>query len=257
MCFDPDSTPPIRPIEGASVRHRRLTLGAADGNRFAAFEALADVDAETGIVILPDVRGLYRFYTELAERFAEAGHDAVVIDYFGRTAGVAARDDDFPFMDHLAQTTFDGLRADVTAAVDHLRAGRPDRPIFTVGFCFGGSASWHQAANGLRLAGVVGFYGNPTRELPPGAGSVMDRIPYMTCPLLGLMAGADPSIPKETVIALEGELARLGVEHEIFTYPGAPHSFFDRKQSDYVAESEDAWGRVLAFIGEHRRDATA
>ena len=39
-------------------------------------------------MILPDVRGLYSFYEELALRFAEAGIDALAIDYFGRTAGV-------------------------------------------------------------------------------------------------------------------------------------------------------------------------
>ena len=39
-------------------------------------------------MILPDVRGLYRFYEELALRFAERGHAAIAFDYFGRTAGV-------------------------------------------------------------------------------------------------------------------------------------------------------------------------
>jgi len=31
-------------------------------------------------------------------------------------------------------------------------------------------------------------------------------------------------------------------------YDGAPHSFFDRKQEQFAAESEDAWNRVLAFL---------
>ena len=39
------------------------------------------------MVILPDVRGLYRFYEELALRFAERGIAAVAFDYFGRTGG--------------------------------------------------------------------------------------------------------------------------------------------------------------------------
>ena len=46
-------------------------------------------------MILPDVRGLYRFYVELAERFAAAGHPAIAIDYFGRTAGDEERGEDF------------------------------------------------------------------------------------------------------------------------------------------------------------------
>ena len=41
---------------------------------------------------------------------------------------------------------------------------------------------------------------------------------------------------------------RCPVEHEIHTYEGAPHSFFDRRQEDYKDESQDAWTRILGFI---------
>src|SRR6476620_4590782 len=97
MCFDLDSAPPIPVIAGAAVSHDDLTLSAADGNTFAAFLATPDETAATGVVILPDVRGLYRFYEELALRFAERGHAALAFDYFGRSAGTAKRDDDFEY----------------------------------------------------------------------------------------------------------------------------------------------------------------
>src|SRR6266540_1192942 len=84
MCFERDSLPPVPVISGAAVSHEELVLEADDGNRFAAFAALPDDSSGTGVVILPDVRGLYRFYEELALRFAERGYAAVAIDYFGR-----------------------------------------------------------------------------------------------------------------------------------------------------------------------------
>jgi len=59
MCFDADSSPPIPVISGAAVSHDDLVLEAADGNRFAAFRATPDDQSDTGIVILPDVRGLF------------------------------------------------------------------------------------------------------------------------------------------------------------------------------------------------------
>src|SRR6266508_4178237 len=141
MCFEPDSLPPIPAIEGGAVEHRELTLETADGNRFAAFAALPDEASGRGVVILPDVRGLYRFYEDLALRFAERGIAAVAIDYFGRTAGLGKRGDDFEYMPHVDQTTSDGVQADVRAAVEHLRA-HGARTVFTVGFCFGGRNSW-------------------------------------------------------------------------------------------------------------------
>src|SRR4249919_3397641 len=105
MCFELDSVPPIPVISGAAVSHEDLVLEASDGNRFAAFLATPEAPAKVGVVILPDVRGLYRFYEELALRFAERGYAALAFDYFGRSAGVSKRDDDFPYQEHVAQTT--------------------------------------------------------------------------------------------------------------------------------------------------------
>src|SRR2546423_9780439 len=141
MCFELDSEPPIPAISGAAVSHDALVLEAADGNRFAAFLATPEEPATTGIVILPDVRGLYRFYEELALRFAERGYAALAIDYFGRTAGVEKRGEDFEYMPHVQQTTTRTVQADAAAAVEELRS-RGVRSVFTVGFCFGGRHSW-------------------------------------------------------------------------------------------------------------------
>src|SRR6476646_10773539 len=144
MCFDSDSEPPIPRIAGAAVSHDDLTLTSADGTELAAFLATPDHEASSGVVILPDVRGLYHFYEELALRFAERGYPALAIDYFGRTAGAAKRDDDFEYPEHVAQTTPEGIQADVHAAVERLRPST--QAIFTVGFCFGGRHSWLAAA---------------------------------------------------------------------------------------------------------------
>ena len=73
----------------------------ADRARFAAYTARAERPNGAGIVSLPDVRGLHHFYEELALRFAEAGINAVAIDYFGRTAGSEPRDDSFEIRPHM------------------------------------------------------------------------------------------------------------------------------------------------------------
>jgi carboxymethylenebutenolidase len=248
VCFDLDSLPPVPVIAGAAVSHERLELTAADGNRLAAFAAAPEQPGTAGVAILPDVRGLYRFYEELALRFAERGIGAVAIDYFGRTAGVSTRDDDFEYMPHVDQTTQQGIQADVSAAVEHLRGSYSS--IFTVGFCFGGRNSWLAAASGHGLAGAVGFYGRPGvgRDGSPGPA---DRAGEIAAPILSLMGGADPGIPQEDVDTLERALEAAGVEHEVVVYDGAPHSFFDRKYEEFAEASEDAWRRTLDFIERH------
>ena len=251
MCFDLDSLPPIPPVSGAAVEHRDLVLEAADGNRLAAFAALPHETAGSGIVIFPDVRGLYRFYEELALRVAERRYAAVAFDYFGRTAGVGKRGDDFEYMPHVQETTADGVQADAAAAIAWLRSpeGASCERVFSLGFCFGGRNSWLAAASGHGLAGSIGFYGRPSIGRDGSAGPTQ-RASEIACPILALQAGADPNITAEDNATFDAALTEAGVDHEIVTYPGAPHSFFDRKQEEFAAESEDAWNRVLAFLEE-------
>jgi carboxymethylenebutenolidase len=243
MCFELDSLPPVPVIAGAAVSHEDLELEAADGNSFAAFHAAPDEPSTVGVVVLPDVRGLYRFYEELALRFAERGYRAVAIDYFGRTAGVAKRGEDFPYREHVEQTTQTGMQADIRAAVEFLRE-QGCRSIFTVGFCFGGANSWNAAAAGHGVAGAVGFYGRPGR---------VERFADIAAPILALMGGADDGIPREDVEEFDRALSDAGVEHEVEIYDGAPHSFFDRRFDEFSEASEDAWGRVLAFLERYSR----
>src|SRR2546423_13238504 len=93
MCYPDDARPPLPPVGGAAADQGDLELTAADGNRLMAYFARAEQPTGAGMVVLPDVRGLHQFYKELAQRFAEAGIDAVAIDYFGRTAGMGDRSD--------------------------------------------------------------------------------------------------------------------------------------------------------------------
>ena len=249
MCFDLDSAPPIQVIAGAAVSHDELVLEAGDGNRFAAFLATPDDPAETGVVILPDVRGLYRFYEELALRFAERGYAALAFDYFGRTAGAETRGDDFEYRPHVEAVTPEQIQLDVRAAVEHLRS-LGVLNVFTVGFCMGGRQSWLGAASGHGLAGAVGFYGRPglSQDGAPGPAQLASQV---EAPILALQAGADQNITADQNEAFEQALSDAGVEHELVVYEGAPHSFFDRKQEEFAAASDDAWQRTLDFIVRH------
>lgn len=251
MCFSHESRPPIAPIEGAAIEHRRLELTAADGNRFAAFHAAARQPSGAAMLVLPDVRGLAPYYEELALRFAEIGVDALALDYYGRTAGPGPRDASFDHAPHRSKTTWTGLSADAEAAIHALREASGVSRLHSVGFCFGGRLSFLLAAQpGLGMAGVIGFYGWPVGDVRGGMPAPADLAPEISAPVLGLFGGADEGISGADVAAFESALASAGVEHRVVTYPGAPHSFFDRKQEVFAEASAAAWSEVLDFIGQ-------
>jgi len=254
MCFEFDARPPELPdgraVIAGGAAAESLTLTSADGTEFAAALAESPDPKGAAVVILPDIRGLYRFYVELAERFAEAGHHAIAFDYFGRTAGAAERDEDFDYMPHVKQTSVDTIAADLGAAREALADRTGAAEFASVGFCFGGSHSFWAGTNpDLGFDAVVGFYGG----LDPSGGGfprpdLLGRADEIKLPVLGLFGGADDHIPADDRAAFDSGLERAGVEHEIVVYPGAPHSFFDRKQEEFAEASNDAWTRVLDFL---------
>jgi carboxymethylenebutenolidase len=244
MCYSDDARPPLPPISGAAADQGDLVLTSSDGTKFGAYFARAEKPTGAGMVVMPDVRGLHQFYKELAQRFAEAGIDAVAIDYFGRTAGMGDRSEGFDYAPHVEKTTPDNIGNDVAAAIAYLKSkdGGAVKSVFTVGFCFGGSSSWNQSAGGHELNGAIGFYGRPERSEP-----FMSK---MKSPLLMLIAGADFT-PQEAFLAFDKKLNEANVPHEMHIYEGAPHSFFDRSFDQWSGECDDAWRRILAFIKKH------
>lgn len=254
MCYDADARPPLPPIRGSALDAGEVTLTAADGTQVAAYAARAESPSGAGIVVLPDVRGLHPFFEELALRFAEAGVDAIAIDYFSRTAGTGRRGPGFDHASHVPLTRHATLNLDVAAAADHLRSpegGAIDR-LYTIGFCFGGRLSFLQAASEIGAAGVIGFYGWPVGANSAGLPAPADEAPRFTCPVLAIWGGADRGIGPEVVRAFDAALDGAGKEHRTVVYPGAPHSFFDRSAPEHASASEDAWREVLDFIGVTR-----
>lgn len=248
MCYDDNARPPIPPGANGHAQGEDLVLTAADGNRFSAYLTRPSQPKGAQILIYPDVRGLHQFYKELALRFAEVGITALGMDYFGRTAGLTARNDEFDYWPHVRQLEWPNILTDAHAALAHLESGKP---TFVVGFCLGGSLTLLSSTSDLNLTGAIGFYAGLSRQLPGSDGTVLDESVKVHNPFLGLFGGADQGIPAEQVHTLDENLDKAGVEHQIVSYAGATHSFFDRRATEFAEASEDAWTKMLAFIQQY------
>jgi carboxymethylenebutenolidase len=252
MCYDDNARPPIPEGPAGEASGEDLVLTAADGNRFSAFIARPVGTARATILIYPDIRGLHQFYKELALRFAEQGIAALAIDYFGRTAGLTARDESFEFRPHVQQMQTASVLADTTAGLDYLRTvDGVQGASFIVGFCLGGSLALFAATRDLGLAGSIPFYAGLSRVWDEQGRTVLEAATDTRTPVLGLFGGADQGIPVDQVEMLDRALDDSGAEHEIRIYPGAPHSFFDRRAHEFAEASADAWKRILDFVIAH------
>jgi len=133
---------------------------AKDGFAFAAYHAGVPDARRGGLVILHAIWGVTPHLRELADSYAELGYETLVPSLFGRfQPGFAERDVDPAVMarqmGYGEQTHWgaDVLDA-VQAAIDALTP-----PVFTLGFCFGGTTAWLAAARCTGLSAAVAYYG--------------------------------------------------------------------------------------------------
>ena len=247
MCYDSKSQPPVPPGERGGATTQDLVLTARDGNQYNAFLATPTREFHSQVLIYPDIRGLHQFYKDLAVRFAEMGVRALAMDYFGRTAGLTARNDEFDWQTHVGQMTLPTFFHDVAAGLEFLQKDC-DAKTFVIGFCMGGTLTLYTGTQSFNIAGLVPFYSGMSRKFTGAEGAILEVAHKIHYPVLGLYGGADQGIPVEQVNQLDAELDKANMSHELIIYPGAPHSFFDRKFAEFASESQDAWMRVLSFI---------
>lgn len=245
MCVPANAELPDLPLSGPMPSGERGFITAADGGQNAAYAVSPEGPTGVGVLILPDVRGLFHFYERLACAVAAEGYQALAIDYFGRTAGLEPRGEDWDsWDDDMDATSPELVTLDIRAGLTRLRDMGATR-CFILGFCFGGGIIFRNVDQELAVEGMVAVYG-VAREWNqyPAAYDSLARASY---PVLALFGGADENIPQEEVAAIETALDRSNVQHEVYVYPGAPHSFFDDHFSEHADACRDVWQRLLAF----------
>ena len=81
-----------------------------------------------------------------------------------------------------------------------------------------------------------------------------ERLAPIEWPVLGIFGDQDQAIPVETVRGFEMSLNALGIDNEIYIYPGVGHAFANPSGANYAPEAtKDAWGKTIAFLEEHLR----
>ena len=213
-------------------------------------------EPKAAVVVIQEAFGVNDHIEDVTRRFAAAGYHAVAPELFHRSPPprTAPYDDFskvFPFYRDLGGD--DAVLTDVDAARAHLHAaGWSDRRIGIVGFCFGGRVTLLASLRRPFGAGV-GFYGGGIVSARwPQFPALIDEVPSLTVPWLGLFGDRDQAIPVEDVETLRAALTEAPAPAEVVRYPEAGHGFHcDQRPDHHEASARDAWSRTLAWFDTH------
>lgn len=207
-----------------------------------------------GVVVIHHMPGYDRSTKEITRRLAELGYDAICPNLYSREAPGAAPDDAAATARAQGGVPDERLLGDVAGAAAHLRAlDSSNGKVGVIGYCSGGRQSVLVACN-LDVDAAVDCYGAFVTGTPPEGfpirSNLVDQLPNVRCPILGLF-GADDKFPTpEQVKELDEILTAYGKEHEFHSYDGAGHSFFSVDRPAYRPEAAiDGWQRITAFFG--------
>jgi carboxymethylenebutenolidase len=236
------------------------TFAASDGAEVRVLVASPhDADSRAAVVLIPDVRGIYDHFVEVAQRFASEGLTTGVLDLYSREGApeIAGVEDALAWMAELSDVR---VLDDVRGCVAHMavRSDPAATRVGVTGFCMGGQYALMAACTVPGIAACVSWYGmlrHPRRSSHKLA-DPLDMAAKLGCPYLGLFGEQDALIPLEHVHALETTLGNLDVDAQVVSYRDAGHAFFnDSRPEMYVASaSADAWPRAVAFFRRHLID---
>ncbi len=210
-----------------------------------------------GVVVIHHMPGYDRSTKEIVRRFAELGYDAVCPNLYWREAPGAAPDDAAATARAQGGVPDERLIGDVGGAVAYLRSlPTSNGKVGVIGYCSGGRQSVLAACN-LDLDACVDCYGafvvgTPPEGFPLQVTNLVDQLPNLRAPLLGLFGQEDSHPSPEEVAELDEILTSLDKPHEFHLYDGAGHAFFSVDRPSYrVAAANDGWERITAFYNTH------
>lgn len=234
-----------------------VTISGHGGDDVQAYLARPEGDGPRGgVVVIHHMPGYDRATKEIVRRFAELGYDAICPNLYWREAPGAAPDDAAAVARAQGGVPDERLVGDVGGAAAYLRAlPTSNGKVGTIGYCSGGRQSVLAACN-LDIDAAVDCYGAFVTGTPPeGApfrGNLVDQLPNLRAPLLGLFGAEDKYPDLEQVAELREILAAQGKVFEEHIYQDAGHAFFSVDRPAYrVAAANDGWERITAFYAKY------
>ncbi|PRZ42249.1 carboxymethylenebutenolidase [Antricoccus suffuscus] len=235
-----------------------IHISGHNGDDIEAYLARpAEQSNRGGVLVIHHMPGYDRATKEIVRRFAEIGYDAICPNLYWREAPGAAPDDAAATARAAGGVPDERFLGDAAGAVAYLRAlDSSNGKVGVIGFCSGGRQSVLTACH-VDVNAAVDCYGafvtgTPPEGFPLQVGNLVEDLPSLKCPLLGLFGVEDKYPSPENVDELEQILSSNDKDFDFHRYDDAGHAFFAPDRPSYrVAAANDGWEKITAFYGQH------
>jgi carboxymethylenebutenolidase len=205
------------------------------------------------VIVIHEIFGMSDWVRATADQLAAQGFIAVAPDMLsgkGPNGGGTESFGNDP-QQGVSQLTSEEVVARLNAARDYALAfpSATDK-IASIGFCWGGGASFNYAASQPKLNAAVVFYGVPPDK---------DAMAKITCPVYGNYAGNDARI-SATVPATAAAMAELKKSYEPHVFDGAGHGFLRQQNGQNGANlkaAQQSWPATIVFLRKYLETAKA
>jgi carboxymethylenebutenolidase len=234
--------PSVADVETATRPTREIVFRGPRGRKLMGAWAAA-VRPRGGVLVIHENRGLNDSIRSVAGRLAASGYSSLAIDLLSEEGGTGSFSDEFEAMAALGAAPSSRFVADMKAGVTEIRRRLPGKKVAATGFCFGGGMTWLLlASKEARLAAAVPFYG----VFPDGG-----NLTGAKAAVLGVYAELDSRV-NATRATARAALRKAGLRHQIVTFPGVDHAFFNPTSSRHdPAAAAAAYRRMVNWFGTH------
>ncbi|WP_162795343.1 dienelactone hydrolase family protein, partial [Nonomuraea lactucae] len=239
---EPSPTGPATPAGPSPLPTQPITFPGPEGVTLQGAWAQAE-EPKGAVLVIHENRGLNDHTRSVAGRLAASGYSSLALDLLSREGGTDAFADTAQVTAKLGEIAPERFVADMKAAVSELAERAEGAKLGMVGFCFGGGMTWLLLSSGEpRLSAASPFYG----PFPEGAGLSGSR-----AAVLAVYAGLDDRVNATRPVA-GAALKKAGLTHEIVTYLGAQHAFFNETGPRYDAQAAaQAYDKLLDWFGRY------
>jgi len=197
------------------------------------------------VIVIHEIFGMTDWVRSVADALAAEGFIAIAPDLLSGKGPSSGNTESFKadeVRDAIRKLTPEEITTDLNAVRDYaLAQPAATKKSATIGFCWGGGASFTYATNQPALSAAVVYYGTPPTS------DAMKKIP---CPIAGFYGGDDARVTA-TVEPTKKQMAAANKTYDPHIYASAGHGFLRQQSGKDGANQKaanQAWTSTIEFL---------